>query len=43
MRGKRNEGRWQRNHENRFILFMLLTGLKSRTTSGAGSGVGAAA
>ena len=34
MRGKRNQETWQRNHENRFILFLLLTGLKSRTTSG---------
>ncbi|NRB18646.1 MAG: hypothetical protein HRU33_14050 [Rhodobacteraceae bacterium] len=33
MRGKRNQEGWQRNHENRFILFLLLVGLKSRTTS----------
>lgn len=40
MRGKRNQERWQRNHENRFILFLLLTGLKSRTTSVAAGGGG---
>lgn len=33
MRGKRDQEGWQRNHKNRFILFLLLTGPKCRTTS----------
>ena len=33
MRWKQHRENWQHDHENRFILFLLLTGRKSRTTS----------